>query len=141
MTRVQVVALILSLLVTGFIVEKVRRRSLAIEYSLIWIVAGLGMIVLSFWKQGIEHLARLMGIFYAPSALFVVFGVFGVVMCIHFSLAISKLSSGNRILVQQIALMEDELQALKEQAGGVSAADGAADEEENADVNSDTPGS
>lgn len=118
MSRVQWVALILSLLVTGFIVEKVRRRRLAVEYSLIWIIAGLGMICLSLWKQGIEYLADLMGIFYAPSALFVVFGVLVFILCIHFSLAISKLSSSNRVLVQQVALLKDELKTLEEKYGG-----------------------
>jgi len=93
MSRVQIFALIISLLVTGFIIEKARRRSLAIEYSLIWIVAGLGMIALSLWRQGIEYLAGWMGIFYAPSALFVVFGIVVIILGIHFSLAISKLSS------------------------------------------------
>lgn len=109
MSRVQIVVFIVSLLVTGFIVEQVRRRRLAVEYSLIWIVAGLGMIFFSLWKNGIEYLADLMGIYYAPSAVFVVFGVLVFVLCIHFSLAISKLSSNNRVLVQRIALLEDEI--------------------------------
>jgi len=108
MSRVQLVALITSLLVTGFIVEQVRRRRLAVEYSLIWIVAGFAMIFFSLWRNGIDYLAGLMGIYYAPSALFVIFGVLVFVLCIHFSLAISKLSSMNRVLTQRIALIEDE---------------------------------
>ena len=107
--RVQIVAFITSLMVTGFVIEQVRRRRLAVEYSLIWIVAGLGMIFFSLWKKGIELLAGLMGIYYAPSALFVVFGVLVFVLCIHFSLAISKLSSSNRVLIQRLALLEDEV--------------------------------
>ena len=109
MSRVQIVVFITSLIVTGFIVEQVRRRRLAVEYSLIWIVAGLGMIFFSLWRDGIEYLANLMGIYYAPSAIFVVFGVLVFVLCIHFSLAISKLSSNNRVLIQRIALLEDDM--------------------------------
>ncbi|AFQ46130.1 DUF2304 domain-containing protein [Desulfosporosinus meridiei] len=118
MSRVQLVVLITSLLVTGFIVEQVRRRRLAVEYSLIWIVAGMGMIVLSLWKDGIEYIADLMGIYYAPSAIFVIFGVMVFVLCVHFSLEISKLSSNNRVLVQRIALLEDDLKKLEENCGG-----------------------
>lgn len=113
MSRVQIVVLITSFLVTGFIVEQVRLRRLAVEYSLIWIVAGLSMIALSLWKNGIEYLANLMGIYYAPSAVFVIFGVLVFVLCVHFSLAISKLSSNNRVLVQRIALLEDDLKSLQ----------------------------
>lgn len=114
MLRVQFVVLFISILVTGFIVEQVRRRRLAVEYSLIWIVAGLGMIILSLWKNGIEYLADLMGIYYAPSAIFVIFGVLVFVLCVHFSLEISKLSSNNRVLIQRIALLEDDLKNLGE---------------------------
>lgn len=114
MSRVQLVVLITSLFVTGFIVEQVRRRRLAVEYSLIWIVAGIGMIVLSLWKNGIEYIADLMGIYYAPSAIFVIFGVLVFVLCVHFSLEISRLSSTNRVLVQRIALLEDDLKKLEE---------------------------
>ena len=111
MSRVQWVVLITSLLVTGFIVEQVRRRRLAVEYSLIWIVSGLGMIFFSLWRRGIDYLAGLMGIYYAPSAMFVVFGVLVFVLCIQFSLVISKLSSSNRALIQRIALIEHEVEA------------------------------
>lgn len=109
MSRIQIVVLITSFLVTWFIIEQVRRRRLAVEYSLIWIVAGLGMIFFSLWRNGIEYLASLMGIYYAPSAIFVIFGVLVFILCVHFSLAISKLSSTNRVLVQRIALLEDDL--------------------------------
>jgi len=113
MSRVQLVVLITSLLVTSFILEQVRRRRLAVEYSLIWIVAGMGMIVLSLWKDGIEYLADIMGIYYAPSAIFVIFGILVFVLCVHFSLEISRLSSNNRVLVQRIALLEDDLKKLE----------------------------
>lgn len=116
MSRVQLVILITSILVTGFIIEQVRRRRLAVEYSLIWIVAGLSMIFFSLWQNGIEYIAGLMGIYYAPSAIFVVFGVLVFVLCIHFSMTISKLSSNNRVLIQRIALLEDDLKSVQENA-------------------------
>ena len=123
MSRVQIVVLIISFLVTGFIVEQVRRRRLAVEYSLIWIVAGLGMIVLSLWKDGIEYLADLIGIYYAPSAIFVIFGILVFVLCVHFSLEISRLSSNNRVLVQRIALLEDDLKNLEENPANLKSED------------------
>lgn len=118
MSWIQIVALITSLMVTAFVVEQVRQRRLTVEYALIWIVAGLGMIFFSLWRKGIEYLAALMGIYYAPSALFVVYGVLVFILCIHFSLAISKLSSNNRALVQRIALLEDDLRIMEERASG-----------------------
>ena len=118
MLRVQIAAIMVSLLVTGYIVGKVRQRRLAVEYSLIWIVAGLGMIFFSLWRNGIEYLANLMGIYYAPSAIFLILGVLVFLLCIQFSLAISKLSSNNRVLIQRIALLEDDLKNLEKNVAG-----------------------
>lgn len=117
MSRIQIIALIASLLVMGFVVEQVRRRRMALEYSLIWIIAGLGMIILSLWKNGVDFIAHTMGIYYAPSAIFVIFGIIILVLCVHFSLAISRLGTQNRVLVQKTALLEYELNRLKREEG------------------------
>lgn len=113
MSRVQIIMLLASILVTGFVVEQARRRRIAVEYLLIWIISGFTMILLSLWKNGIEYLASAMGIYYAPSAGFVIFGVVVLSLCIHFSLVISKLSSNNRVLVQRLALLEKEVKGLE----------------------------
>ncbi len=113
MSRVQILMLLASILVTGFVVEQARRRRIAVEYLLIWIISGFAMILLSLWKNGIEYLAGAMGIYYAPSAGFVIFGVVVLSLCIHFSLVISKLSSNSRVLVQRLALLEKEVKGLE----------------------------
>ena len=108
MSRIQIIVLLASILVMGYVLEQVRRRRMALEYSLIWIVTGLAMVFLALWKNGVEFLALAMGIYYAPSAIFVIFGVIVLTLCIHFSLVISKLSLTNRVLVQKLALLENE---------------------------------
>ncbi len=113
MSRVQILVLLASILVTGFVVEQARRRRIAVEYLLIWIISGFAMILMSVWKNGIEYLAGAMGIYYAPSAGFVIFGVVILSLCIHFSLVISKLSSTSRVLVQRLALLEKEVKKLE----------------------------
>lgn len=114
MLRIQIVVLIASILVLLFVSEKVRRRDLAVEYSLIWIISGLVMMVLALWRNSLEYIAWLMGIDYAPSAIFVIFGVFVLSLSIHFTLMISKLSHQNRVLVQKVALLEHDFEQLKE---------------------------
>jgi len=108
LSRIQIIVLMASILVMGYVLEQVRRRRMALEYSLIWIVTGLAMVFLALWKNGVEFLAQAMGIYYAPSAIFVIFGVIVLTLCIHFSLVISKLSITNRVLVQKMALLENE---------------------------------
>jgi len=112
--RIQIVVLLASVLVLLFVSEKVRRRHLAVEYSLIWIISGLAMMLLALWRNSLEYIAWVMGIAYAPSAIFVIFGVFVLSLSIHFTLMISKLSYQNRVLVQKLALLEHDFEQLKE---------------------------
>jgi hypothetical protein len=113
--RIQLIGLIASIFIASFVLEQVRRRRMAVEYSLIWILATGAMILISLWKQSIDYIAKFMGIVYAPSAVFVVFGVIIIVICIHFSLVISKLSHNNRVLVQRLALLENQFNQINSQ--------------------------
>lgn len=115
MLRIQIVVFLASILVLFFVSEKVRRRHLAVEYSLIWIISGLVMMLLALWRNSLEYIAWVMGIAYAPSAIFVIFGVFVLSLSIHFTLMISKLSHHNRVLVQKVALLEHDFEHVKEE--------------------------
>jgi hypothetical protein len=97
-----------------YVSNKVRRRHLAVEYSLIWIISGLVMMLLAVWRNSLEYIAWVMGIAYAPSAIFVIFGVFVLSLSIHFTLMISNLSHHNRVLVQKVALLEHDFEQLEE---------------------------
>ena len=108
MLRVQIIGLLGSLVILVFVLDQVRRRKLAVEYSLVWLIASAAMIVVSVWRSSIEYIAWLMGIVYGPSAVFVVLGVVLLTVSIHFSLVISRLSQYNRVLVQRLALLEHE---------------------------------
>jgi hypothetical protein len=91
------------------VIEAVRRRRLSENYSLVWLLMVGILVILSMWREGLDLLAGLIGIFYPPSALFVV--GFGAVMLIlfRFSIAISQLSDQNRQLAQKLAFLEWEL--------------------------------
>ena len=119
MLRIQIVVFLASILVLLFVSEKVRRRHLAVEYSLIWIISGLVMMLLALWRNSLEYIAWVMGIAYAPSAIFVIFGVFVLSLSIHFTLMISKLSYRNRVLVQKVALLEHDFEQLKEEVAEI----------------------
>jgi hypothetical protein len=108
MERIQLFALLVSLVVSLFIFELVRKRKLMEKYSLVWIISALILTILSIWRDLLEGLADVLGIFYAPTALFIVLSFCGMGMLIHFSIVISKLTEQNKILAQEIALMKYE---------------------------------
>jgi hypothetical protein len=104
--RWEVVAL--AVVVCGVIFELVRRKRLMERYALLWLLAGVTILVLAVWQGLLTKLSHAVGIYYPPSALFAVAFVFVLAMLVHFSTTISRLSDQNKILAQRVALLELE---------------------------------
>ena len=79
------------------------------RYALLWLAAGLTLLVLALWKGLLTKLAHAAGISYLPSALFAVAFLFVVAMLVHFSIVISRLSDQNTLLAQRLALLQERL--------------------------------
>lgn len=110
MDKIQIFAIVVSLVVGLSVFELVRKKKLMEKYSLIWIISAAILIILSFWRNLLEWLASLLGVYYAPTALFIVLSFCGMGLLIHFSIAISKLSEQNKILAQELALLKYKIQ-------------------------------
>lgn len=111
MDKIQIISIIASLFIFGVVVNLVRRRRLKTEYSLIWLTVSLIFIIFSFWRTGIDKLANLLGIAYAPSVLFILLLVGIVLILMEFSIIISKQSERIKVLIQEMALLKHEIDA------------------------------
>jgi hypothetical protein len=105
--RVQLVAVAASLVLLVVVFELVRRKRFLERYALLWLFSGVVLLLLSIWKELLENVANAIGIFYPPSALFVIAFGFVLVLLLHFSLAVSKLADQSKILAQRLALLEE----------------------------------
>ena len=120
MERIQVFSILASAAVCIIIVELVRKKKLMEKYSLIWIFSAVILITLSLWRNLLERLADFLGIYYAPTALFIVLSFCGLGLLVHFSIAISKLTEQNKILAQEVALLKNEVQTKNESGSAQS---------------------
>jgi hypothetical protein len=105
--RLQLFAVAASLLLLVVVFELVRRKRLLERYALLWLLSAIILLVLSAWREPLEHVSTAIGIHYAPSALFVI--AFGVVLLLllHFSLVVSRLADQSKVLAQRLALLEE----------------------------------
>jgi hypothetical protein len=106
--RVEVV--FLAVIVCGLIFELVRRKRLMERYAILWLIAGFTVLVLALWQGLLTTLSHAVGIYYPPSALFAVTFLFVLVMLVHFSMTVSRLSDQNTILAQRLALLQERLE-------------------------------
>jgi len=104
----RVFAVLTSVATLAFIVDLVRRRKLKEEYSWLWIVTAAGMIVLSGWYGLIERVTRLIGAVTVTTTLFLFGLLFLLVISVHFSTVISRLTTQVRRLTQEIAILSAE---------------------------------
>jgi len=109
--RVSIVAAIAAVILLLVILELIRSRRLQERYALLWLLTGIVILVLAAWRGALSRLADLVGIAYPPSALFVLASFFVMVLLLHYSTVISKLSDQNRILAQRLAILEHSLRA------------------------------
>ena len=107
--RVSIIAAIATIIFLGVIFELIRSRRLQERYAMLWLLSGIIIFVLAVWRGALSKLADLVGIAYPPSALFVLLSFFILLLLLHSSTVISKLSDQNRILAQRLALFEHRL--------------------------------
>jgi hypothetical protein len=105
--RVAVFAAIAAVILLAVVFELIRSRRLQERYALLWLLTGLVVLVLSVWRAALATISELIGIAYPPSTLFVLASLFVLVVLLHYSTVISKLSEQNTILAQRLALLEN----------------------------------
>jgi hypothetical protein len=107
--RISLVAAAAAAVLLVIILELIRSRRLQERYALLWLLTGVAIILLALWRGALARVSDLVGIAYPPSALFVLFSFFILVLLLHYSTVISKLSAQNAILAQRLALLEERV--------------------------------
>jgi hypothetical protein len=101
-------AILTSVALLLVIVELVRRRKLAEEYSVLWILIGVVILSLVVWYDMLLLTTRLIGAVSPTTTLFIFGIVFLILVNLHFSIKISKLSAQVRRFAQEMAVREDK---------------------------------
>jgi len=116
--RVSLFATIASLLLILVVFELIRSRRLRERYALLWLLTGVVLLVLSAWRGGLNTIAGWVGIStYPPAVLFAIGTLFILLVLLHYSTVISKLSDQNVILAQRLALLEERLRSAERDQG------------------------
>jgi len=115
--RIQIFAVCGSLLISAFIFELIRKRKMLEKYSLLWFGAAVALIVLSLWRNLLEKTAAFLGVYYAPTALFIIAAFFAMIMFLHLSVVVSRLSEQNKNLAQEVGILQEELRGLRQNSG------------------------
>jgi hypothetical protein len=112
---VQLFAALASVVLLGIVIELIRSRKLRERYALLWLATAGVILFFAVWRSGLHNLSKALGVAYPPNALFVLAMLFVLVLLLHFSTVISKLSDRSTTLTQRLALLEERLRELEDQ--------------------------
>ncbi len=108
--RVSIAASIASLLLLLVVLELIRGRRLKERYALLWLATGVVLLVLSAWREGLNTIAGWLGVgTYPPAILFAAATLFVIVVLLHYSTVLSKLTDENVLLAQKLGLLEERV--------------------------------
>ena len=107
---ISIAAAVASFFLLLIVFELIRSRRLRERYALLWLATGVVLVVLSAWRDGLNTIARWFGVRgYPPAVLFAIGLLFVILVLLHYSTVISRLSDQSTILAQRLALLEAKL--------------------------------
>ncbi len=112
-SRIQIVAILVTAGLFAVVFELVRRKRLMERYALLWLGLTAVLLGLAVWRDLLERVAGAIGIFYAPSALFAIALGCMLILLLHFSIVISRLSDQNKLLAQRVSILQQRMDELE----------------------------
>jgi hypothetical protein len=113
--RIQIVAIAAAAGLVLVLLELVRRHRLLERYALLWLFSAAILLLLAIWRGLLADIADLLGVAYPPNALFLIAFGFVLLLLLHFSLAVSRLSDQTKVLAQRLALLDERVRGQDEE--------------------------
>lgn len=117
-----------AIVLIAFIVVLVRRRTIREEYSILWLLTGVGILALALSTDLMRFLVLISGVKMASSILFLAGIVFLVFINIHMSAIISRHRTMIKNLSIRVAILDAQLSA--KQGSSVSQEESGRDRDE-----------
>ncbi|WP_040948506.1 DUF2304 domain-containing protein [Gorillibacterium massiliense] len=87
-------------------IELIRRKKISERYSLLWLLLGLVMLILSLAPELLDGISKALGIVYGTSLLFFIGFLFSLVFIMHLTIVITRMDRKLTRLTQEMALLK-----------------------------------
>jgi uncharacterized protein DUF2304 len=118
---ISVAASVASVILILVVLELIRGRRLKERYALLWLVTGFVLLVLSAWRGGLNTIAGWLGVSgYPPAILFAAATLFIILVLLHYSTVLSRLTDENVLLAQRLGLLDERVRRIEAPQPGAS---------------------
>ena len=100
----RIFALALTALFFLFVIDLARRKKLRVEYSILWSITAIALLVLVLWYESLLFITKLIGAVLPTTTLFIFGLMFLLFVNLHFSVKVSELSEQVKNLAHEVAI-------------------------------------
>lgn len=100
-----VAAFILALAIVGVVFEMLRRKKLREKYAALWLIVGVGTLVLAAFPRLLTIVTELAGVQLPSNLLFIISILLLLGVCLHLSWEISVVEDETRTLAEEVAIL------------------------------------
>ena len=97
------------------IIVLLRKKSLNLKYSLLWIFMAVVLLVMVAAPKAVENLANLIGVASYINAIFMAFIFFILLLVVSLTSIVSKQHREIKTIIQNVALLQKQVEELKKQ--------------------------
>jgi hypothetical protein len=108
-----IMGLIVVVAILIYVFEMLRTQKLREKYAVLWIIIGIGTLILSIFPQLLDKASSLLGIQIPANLLFIMTLVLLVGVCLHLSHEQSQAEDEVRILAEEVAMLRSDLLDLR----------------------------
>jgi len=102
----KIFAVLTGLVLLGAIIHLVKKGRLKEEYSWLWLLTGVLIMVLALWYDALLFLTGIIGAVLPTTTLFIFGMIFLILLCLHFAIRISSLTDQVKNLAQKVSILE-----------------------------------
>ena len=111
--RLQIVLLVAVILYFVVILYFLKKKALELKYTLIWLLAGVVMLVLIAFPQLMTMAVSLLGIQSNMNGLYIALISFIIMILMSLTSVVSRLAYKAKVLTQEVALLEKRIRDLE----------------------------
>ena len=114
--KAKIIIILLSVTLFLFVLNLIRKRSLKIEHSVLWLLVSAVILLASIWQDIADSVALFLGIEYPPALFLSVAVFFSLAILMHFSIELSHLKDQNKSLTQELAIYKQKINKLERES-------------------------
>ena len=111
---IHVLAIAVAVFILFFVFELIRRNRLTFKYAFVWLVASLTAVFFAIFDKCLFRLSSLLGFELPSNFIFFAVSCAFIVLSLLLTVFLCQQNSRNDRMAQKIALLENEINALKQ---------------------------